>query len=191
MLTNTTLVYFLEKESYLLSVSQKSNKLKKTNTIVPRSLKDSQRIKRKKKFERIPRGHRVQSLAQSRTSFKDRSGCSELCPIQFWRISKTKSFKTFLGTRSSAFSLSPWKTFLLTSSCYYPCYSLIAPLILSLYIPSRFSRARCPLISALHWFYSPTTEASLSPMNFSKSATELRATEAGPACFLRWLTIPS
>lgn len=30
MLTNTTLVYFLEKESYLLSVSQKSNKLKKT-----------------------------------------------------------------------------------------------------------------------------------------------------------------
>lgn len=52
MLTNTTLVYFLEKESYLLSVSQKSNKLKKkkTNTIVPRSQKDSQRIKRKKKI---------------------------------------------------------------------------------------------------------------------------------------------
>lgn len=38
---------------------------------------------------------------------------------------------------------------------------------------------------------SPTTLASWSPMNFSKSASVLSSTEAGPACFFRKLTIPS
>lgn len=190
MLTNTTLVYLLQNKSYLLSVSQKSNKLKKKqNTTVPRRLKDSQRIKRKKvgtNPQRSPSSISCskQNQLQGQVRLLRALSNSVLKNFQDWKLQNS------LGTRSSAFSLLPWKTFLLTSSCYFPCYSLIAPLILSLYIP-RFSRAKCPLISVLHWFYSPTTEASLSPMNFSKSATELRATEAGPACFLRWLTIPS
>lgn len=38
---------------------------------------------------------------------------------------------------------------------------------------------------------SPTTLASWSAINFSKSASALSGTEAGPACFFRKLTIPS
>lgn len=42
-----------------------------------------------------------------------------------------------------------------------------------------------------HRNYSPTTLASWSAINFSKSASALSGTEAGPACFFRKLTIPS
>ena len=38
---------------------------------------------------------------------------------------------------------------------------------------------------------SPTTLASWSVMNFCKASSALSSTEAGPACFLRKLTIPS
>lgn len=38
---------------------------------------------------------------------------------------------------------------------------------------------------------SPTTLASWSPVYFANSASDLSSTEAGPACFLRKLTIPS
>lgn len=78
---NTITAGLLEIQSYLLSGSQKSNTLKKQKTYSPGVLKES-KSHRKKKLERIPRGHQVQP-PQSRASLQIRSSRSELFPNEF------------------------------------------------------------------------------------------------------------
>lgn len=97
MLTNTTLVYFLEKESYLLSVSQKSNKLKKKNKhySAKKPERQSKNQKKKKNWNEFPEVTKFNLLLKAEPASRTGQVAQSFVRLRFEEFPRPKASKPF------------------------------------------------------------------------------------------------